>query len=244
MTSRAKTLVLCSGGPDSAVLLARLRERGPVAVLEVDYPGRPRGERRALGYLLRHYRVAETYRAVLAARNGAGLVRGPAARGYIPGRNLVFHANALVAARLAGALRIAAGHLRDDAGTFVDAGMGFFRGLERLANRYRSRLEPRVRWILPFQRFSKSNVWRLGTALGVPLEQTWSCYRDQARPCRRCDGCRERAAAERASNGGRVAPSFRKPRRARRQVPAAPAARLEPGSRDSSRVAGGSGRRA
>lgn len=218
---RYKTLVLLSGGPDSAVLLAWAKRRGPVAILEMDYPGRPAKERQAAARLTRHYKIRERYQATLAHQPGTVVVRGRRDRGYIPGRNLAFHANALSAARQAGAARIAAGHLGGDGESFRDARRGFFDALEHLANRSRQAGEPRVLVLTPFAAATKADVWRQGLDWGVPLAETWSCQRDGPRPCGRCEGCRERADAATAAAARRARPG---PERAqpRRQGPTGP----------------------
>jgi len=38
-------------------------------------------------------------------------------------------------------------------------------------------------------------VLRLGRALGVPFEHTWSCYHDGKAPCGACPSCAERRDA-------------------------------------------------
>ena len=51
----------------------------------------------------------------------------------------------------------------------------------------------------------KVEVIALGARMGVPLGLTWSCYRDGARPCRRCSACRGRLQSFR--NAGMEDPS-------------------------------------
>jgi 7-cyano-7-deazaguanine synthase len=52
-----------------------------------------------------------------------------------------------------------------------------------------------VRIELPFAALTDRQVARLGRRLGVPLDLTWSCYRDGAEPCGRCPACRDRRDA-------------------------------------------------
>jgi 7-cyano-7-deazaguanine synthase len=102
----------------------------------------------------------------------------------MPARNLVYHAIALSLAEERGAEVVVAGHNRSDAASFADARPEFFRRLERLNG------GPRI--VLPFAGLSDAGVIRLARRLGAPLDLTWSCYRDGARPCRRCAACRGR----------------------------------------------------
>ena len=77
-----------------------------------------------------------------------------------------------------------AGHNLSDAASFDDATPSYFRRIESLGRG--------IRILLPFARYTDADVIALGTRLGVPLGLTWSCYRDGARPCRRCSACRGR----------------------------------------------------
>lgn len=170
-------LVLLSGGIDSAVALWWARTRYRVRTLSFDIASRPRGEVRACDALVRsaevsHVRVPLPF--LQYRRNG-----------YIPARNLVFHSVALSLAEEFGASVVVAGHTLSDARHFKDARADFFRRFQRLANG--------IRIVLPFARMTDRDVVRLGRRLGVPLDLTWSCYRDGARPCRHCEACRDRS---------------------------------------------------
>ena len=171
-----QALVLLSGGIDSAVALWWARDRYRVTALSFDGARRPRGEVRACEAVAKaagvpHLRVPAPY---LRAR----------ASGYVPARNLVFHGIALSIAEDRGAEAVVAGHNRSDARLFDDARPEFFRRLEKLNGG--------VRIELPMARLTDAEVVRVGLKWGVPLELTWSCYRDGRRPCGRCGACRDR----------------------------------------------------
>lgn len=169
-------VVLVSGGIDSAVALDWTRKRYRPIAVSYQVAGRPRGEIRACSALVRRAGVEHVSVAVPFLR--------PRASGYAPARNLVFHAIALAIAEERNAEAVVAGHNRSDAAAFADARPAYFRGVERLGNG--------VRILLPFARLTDARVILEGKRRGVPLELTWSCYRDGTRPCRRCDACRGR----------------------------------------------------
>jgi 7-cyano-7-deazaguanine synthase len=52
----------------------------------------------------------------------------------------------------------------------------------------------------PFVNKNKADIVKIGLALGVPYELTWSCYEGGDEPCGKCGTCIDRAAAF-AANG-------------------------------------------
>lgn len=179
-----KAVVLVSGGIDSAVALEWARERYNVTALSFAIAGRPRGETKACEALVRRARVPHV-------RVKAPFLKPRDASGYVPARNLVYHAIALSVAETRGADAVVAGHNISDASAFEDARPAYFRRVESLGSG--------VRILLPFARYTDADVISLGIGLGVPLGLTWSCYRDGARPCRRCSACRGRIESFRQS---------------------------------------------
>jgi 7-cyano-7-deazaguanine synthase len=49
--------------------------------------------------------------------------------------------------------------------------------------------------LAPFLSLTKTDIVRMGAALGVPFERTWSCYRGEAVHCGTCGTCTERREA-------------------------------------------------
>lgn len=64
--------------------------------------------------------------------------------------------------------------------------------------------------LAPLLSQSKADIVRLGSALGVPFERTWSCYRGDALHCGTCGTCTERREAF-AENGLADPTSYRAP---------------------------------
>lgn len=55
--------------------------------------------------------------------------------------------------------------------------------------------DPHLRLEAPFVHLGKHQIVKLGTALGVPYADTWSCYKGEERHCGTCGTCVERKEA-------------------------------------------------
>lgn len=113
---------------------------------------------------------------------------------YIPMRNAVFYSLAASYAEEVRADFVVGGHNRGDLRVFRDVAPGFFTNLQK-AFWAGSRIlnERKTRILRPLSSKTKPEVIRLAASLGVPLGLTWSCHRDGAKHCWRCDGCAARA---------------------------------------------------
>lgn len=204
----ARALVLVSGGLDSTVALWWAAGAGyePVA-LTVHYPGRPRGELRAMAAILAASPAREVHEVTLPflqdaedldARAGTRDFAG-APEGYIPFRNAILYS---VACYHAQALRcgvVVGGHNRDDAQQYPDASARFFADLQSVLDRgaWREGEVKAPALLMPLLALDREQVLVLGEALGAPLQATWSCHEDGEGPCGACPACRRRAPAGR-----------------------------------------------
>lgn len=219
MAEPRRALVLLSGGIDSAVALhATLRDGSAVLPLTFDYHLRPQREVEALEALLDHARARTPGRvgplrrvALPFLREVEDLPMRPAhlrgaPEGYIPARNLVFYAIAASLAESEGAERIVGGHNGTDPELFPDSSPAFFAALNALlpAGAWSHGRAP-FRIDVPLAGKPKVEVLRLGLALGVPFELTWSCYADGKVHCGACGSCQERREAFR--DAGRQDPA-------------------------------------
>ena len=206
------SIVLLSGGLDSAVLLAHEVEQHrvwPVYVsvglawepLELSVVERLLAHPGLQGVVEPLSRVEFTMRDVYAPSHWA--IRGeppaydtPDEDVYLTGRNLVLLAKAGVIAATKRARRIALGPLAGN--PFPDARPVFFDAMARALS---IGLDHEIEVATPFLRWSKEEVIRRGLELGVPLELTLSCMNPvadgDAPPlhCGRCSKCRERRDA-------------------------------------------------
>ena len=201
--------VLCTGGLDSAVLLADVaqREKG-IRVVPV-YVGVglawEQGEIAVLARLLRSapYRDVqpiETLRFDIrdvyppthwAIRGEAPGFDTPDEDVYLEGRNIVLLTKAAVFMARAGLGRVYLGPLAGN--PFPDATPEFFATMARALS---LGLDTSIEIAAPFAGMHKAEVIALGRSLGVPLELTLSCMQPNGeRHCGRCSKCRERRDA-------------------------------------------------
>ena len=208
------TVVLLSGGLDSAVLLAHEAQAAkvlPVYVfsglawegLELAMVEHLLGHEPFAGQVLPLMRVEFTMHDVYAPTHWA--LRGeppsydtPDENVYLAGRNLVLLSKAGIVAALKGASRIAIGPLAGN--PFPDGRPAFFDAMQRALT---LGLDHTVEVATPFLTWTKAEVIRRGRELRVPLALTLSCMNPvaatlpQAPPehCGRCSKCRERRDA-------------------------------------------------
>lgn len=213
------TLVLLSGGLDSAVLAAH--EAQTSRVLPVYVGVGLAWEQAELAMIERLLQapafagrvepltcVEFTMRDVYAPTHWAITGTPPAYDTpdedvYLTGRNLVLLTKASVIAARHGAHRIALGPLAGN--PFPDARPKFFSAMSEALS---LGLDHAIEIATPFLAWEKEDVIKRGVELGVPLELTLSCMNPQPGPthCGLCSKCRERrdafAAAQVADPAG------------------------------------------
>jgi 7-cyano-7-deazaguanine synthase len=204
-----KAVVLLSGGLDSATTLAiALREGYDCYPLSVDYGQRHAAELEAARRVARSLgaRVPKTVKLDLATFGGSALTDAslpvPEAPGegipvtYVPARNTILLALGLAYAEVLGAQDLFIGANAIDYSGYPDCRPQYLQAFEALANLATKAAVEGRRLTLhaPLVHFSKAEIIRRGTALGVDYALTVSCY--QASPeglaCGRCDACRLR----------------------------------------------------
>jgi 7-cyano-7-deazaguanine synthase len=210
-----RTVVLLSGGLDSATALAVARERGfECFTLAVDYGQRHRAELAAarriaadVGSSFHHElnvpigafggSALTDERVAVPEQSGAGI---PVT--YVPARNTVLLSLALSWAEVLDAQAIFIGVNAIDYSGYPDCRPEFIEAFGRLAavaTKQGVEGSP-VRIEAPLLELSKAQIIRLGTELGVDFALSVSCYQadDEGRACGRCDACafRRRGFAE------------------------------------------------
>jgi 7-cyano-7-deazaguanine synthase len=206
------TVVLLSGGLDSAVLAAHEAQSDPVFPVYVSVGlAWEDAEVAMLERLLAApaYRTADTLsRVSFTMRDvyspGHWAIRGvppaydtPDEDVYLSGRNLVLLTKAGVIASKIGAHRIALGPLAGN--PFPDARPEFFGAMAKALT---LGLDHPTEIVTPFLTWQKADVIRRGIELGVPFEFTLSCMSpivagdtSEVLHCGLCSKCRERRDA-------------------------------------------------
>jgi 7-cyano-7-deazaguanine synthase len=204
-----KTVVLLSGGLDSATLLWQLLDEGDeVACLSVDYGQRHVRELNssrdlideAIGQGKQKY-IAHKVVSVRGLGGSVLLADGgkiPHAHyedpsqqvTVVPGRNLIMLAAAAGFAQSIGFDRVAfAAHAGDHA-IYKDCRIDFIAAVDIAC-----RLGYGVSVVAPFSRVIKSDIARRAVLLNVPIDMTWTCYEGRSESCGKCGACIERDEA-------------------------------------------------
>ncbi len=221
MTNRAKCVVLLSGGMDSCVCTAIAREQhgaGNVALLHSGYGQRTqKRERRAFEEIAGFYGVNErlvvqldhfraiggsalTDKEIAVPENELG-APGPGGSEIpvtnVPFRKAHFLSLAVSWAEAIGAQAIYIGAVAEDSSGYPDCRPEYYLVFQELI-RVGTRPETHIEVVTPVIGMRKSEIVRLGLALGAPLHLTWSCYQGEELACGVCDSCllRLRAFAE------------------------------------------------
>jgi 7-cyano-7-deazaguanine synthase len=114
----------------------------------------------------------------------------------VPNRNMVMAsiATSICIAEEGG--WIAAGPHNGDAAVYPDCRPVFWKALEEAIRQGNATfLDPEWEIKLPFIHWTKTDIAREAKRLGVPIEQTWSCYKGGNIHCGRCGTCVERLEA-------------------------------------------------
>jgi 7-cyano-7-deazaguanine synthase len=198
------SIVLCSCGLDSAVLVALEARERPVQPVYVSVGLAWESAERAmldrlLGALRTRHPVAPAAHLVVDMRDvypaAHWALRGtppsydsPDEEVYLEGRNIVLLSKAAVYAAREHISRVAIGPLVGN--PFPDATEEFFGAMARALS---IGLDRPLDVVTPLATLSKADVIRLGVSLNVPLELTMSCMNPQeGLHCGQCSKCRER----------------------------------------------------
>lgn len=209
-----KSVVLVSGGLDSAVTAAIAIKKSDAAFLHVNYGQRTeKRELQAFNAIADYYKIKTRLVADITylAKIGGSALTDPAievptelsAEGvvpvtYVPFRNAHLLAIAVSWAEVIGAKEIYIGAVVEDASGYPDCCREFFDSFETtiaLGTKPVSAHDRSIHIITPIIDRRKSEIVTTGVELGAPLDLTWSCYSDSTAACGVCESCRLRLKA-------------------------------------------------
>jgi 7-cyano-7-deazaguanine synthase len=214
------SIVLLSGGLDSAVSLKCALDAGPVALALTFNYGQKAAAREiaAARAMCGHFQIthrdiplpwlAEITRTALVAANQevpryeeSDLDRPEVTADavWVPNRNGVFVNIAAAMAEAEGCDEIVAGFNAEEAARFPDNTRAYVDAANE-ALRWSTRAHPRV--VCYTQDLTKREIVELGRRIGAPLELVWSCYLGGPKPCGACDPCRRLQRAYREAGPG------------------------------------------
>ncbi|MCK9277210.1 MAG: 7-cyano-7-deazaguanine synthase QueC [Methanoculleus sp.] len=206
-----KAVCLLSGGMDSTTLAYVAKDMGyDIIALHFTYGQRTEAKERTCARTvarmlgardfveisLEHFKkigASSLTDTAIAVEEYTGEQEGVPAT-YVPFRNanLLAIATSLAEARRAEAIFI--GVQTGDYPGYPDCRPEFIEAFQRVVD-LGTAAEPRITLMTPFVRMTKAEILRVGLALGVPYEHTWSCYQNNDRACGVCSSCHYRREA-------------------------------------------------
>ncbi|WP_345973949.1 7-cyano-7-deazaguanine synthase QueC [Sulfurimonas sp. HSL3-7] len=110
---------------------------------------------------------------------------------YVPFRNGIFLSMAAAVAEKEGAEVICIGVVEEDSSGYPDCRESYIKSMQESIN-LGTREETNVTIEMPLVHLKKSQIVRAAVNHHVPLELTWSCYKNEDKACGVCDSCRLR----------------------------------------------------
>ena len=110
---------------------------------------------------------------------------------YVPFRNGIFLSITAAIAEKEGATAMYIGVVQEDSSGYPDCTDEFITKMEKAINQG-TKEETKIEILTPLVHLSKAQIVQEAIKLNVPLEHTWSCYKEETEACGVCDSCRLR----------------------------------------------------
>lgn len=203
-----KAVCIVSGGMDSALAMYKAKQEGyEIIALHFDYGQKTEKKEKECFYkLVQNLNIENSLVIDLAffAKIGGsaltdnslnvpidGIQEGVVPITYVPFRNGIFLSIAASLAEKEGAEAIYIGVVEEDSSGYPDCTQKYIQKQEEAINEG-TKKETKITIKTPLINLKKEDIVKESKKLGVPLEFTWSCYKNQDRACGVCDSCRLR----------------------------------------------------
>ena len=110
---------------------------------------------------------------------------------YVPFRNGIFLSITAAIAEKEEATAMYIGVVQEDSSGYPDCTDSFINDMKKAINQG-TKEDTHIDIITPLVHLSKAQIVEVAIELGVPLEHTWSCYKEEDEACGVCDSCRLR----------------------------------------------------
>ncbi|MBI4971891.1 MAG: 7-cyano-7-deazaguanine synthase QueC [Candidatus Omnitrophica bacterium] len=200
-------VVLFSGGLDSTTTLYLAKKKGlRVYALTLDYGQLHRREIESARTIARRLGIPHHVLKISLPWKGSALLdkskQLPKNRSvremnaeipvtYVPARNTIFLSFALSWAEVINASSVWIGANAVDYSGYPDCRPDYISAVEKVfrLGTKNGRQGKTISIEVPLIRKTKADIVKLALSLGVPLDETWSCYRGGKKPCGTCDSC-------------------------------------------------------
>ena len=202
-----KAVCIISGGMDSALSAKIAQKEGyEIIVLHFNYGQRTqKKELECFRKIAKELKASESYEIDLDffEQIGAsaltdrsidvpigGLEEGVPVT-YVHFRNGIFLSIAAAVAEKHGAEALFIGVVEEDSSGYPDCRESYIEQMRKAIN-LGTKDETNIEIKMPLASLKKSQIVQKAVELGVPLEDTWSCYQSEDAACGVCDSCRLR----------------------------------------------------
>jgi 7-cyano-7-deazaguanine synthase len=199
-----KCVIVLSGGPDSATVAYWAKHQGyqiypitfnygQIAVKETESAKKIAAKLDVDTKVINLSALKEIFSNVTSLCNEAiPLTSEFSSPIIVPFRNAIFLSVAVAYASAVGAQDIFYGAQGSDEPNYPDCRRDFYEAFEKAA---KLGTEQDITIQAPFNGYKKSELLKEAVKLHVPLELTWSCYREAEKHCGKCESCINRKKA-------------------------------------------------
>jgi len=118
---------------------------------------------------------------------------------YVPFRNGIFLSIATAIAEKENAIKLYIGVVQEDSSGYPDCTDTFISKIQNAMNQG-TKEETNLEIVTPLVDLTKAQIVQKAIDMNVPLEHTWSCYKNSDKACGVCDSCRLRLNGFKVAN--------------------------------------------